>query len=123
MGFRRVLSPRQHKGLQPGIASIQAAGYLVVPIPDLNTAGLCDFVAILVDPDTNRLALQAPKPVEAGIEIPSSKLQRQSRHNRKVIINKALAELGRDAPGCAGRYEIVHENGLLIIGLDFRLSP
>lgn len=116
MGFEFV--PRGTFGAKPGLSegevALLAGGVLTFRRDDLALVGIGDRVAVLVDRGTLRIAFRAPTEDEAADASQFYREKDSESGRRKLLVNRALKELGLNARDLAGRYQLMTKDRLLI---------
>lgn len=111
-------------GLPEGFISLQKSGSLTVRTDSLALAGIkADDAkcAVMCCSQTNRIAIRGCRDDDAGkafaLRSPTKKKGVKIEHLRILNINVPLRRLGIKPEAYAGRYEVHHKDGLLLLNM------
>lgn len=119
MSFDAPFIPRTARGdwLQRGEARVFRRGLLSFRADDLAAIGISEHVVIILDCDTVRIGIRAPRendPRGALLRAQANK----TGTRRTVNAGGAFKQLGIDEARVKGRYELTQKDGLLILNLS-----
>lgn len=106
-----------------GVASLRAGGMLVAHASDLAVLGITDKVVTLSDPDTQRVAIRAPRDgeteiVNVGVMKIGKKKAKRDSGLRSINVRHALRAAGfADTNDVRGRYEPITLEDLFIVAV------
>jgi len=113
--------PFQVDPIPLGHFSIDKRGCLRCHTKDLKKVGISDTAVILIDDETMRIALRAPRDGEGSIAIKVSTVGTGSSkqpERRQMNLAGAIHQLKLEPADVAGREEFLFKDGLAILNLD-----
>ena len=107
--------------LGEGEASLAKNGTLTLHASDLAAVGIKAYAIVLADRGTLRIGLRSVRDGEQQISMAATMVPRKNGADsgrRRVMVTRAVKQLGLDLEACCGRYGLVtHGEELLFITL------
>ena len=110
------------EGLALGTCSLGRNSTLMCHASDLDAVGITHYATVLIDRDNKRVGLREPRDGEQSQSVACSVVSRRKggtdTGRRRVLVTRALKELGLNPADVAGRYELIkHGNEVVYIAL------